>query len=167
MKLPTPCLPMCYERNSRHYENEKLPALYEIFHKKHRHFTHHPAGNCLSFIIKVVATSPETSRGGSSPWTASPSASVSKPQLDVQTPCTPPDTRVQVVESLATEPSSVLLHRKLNPLTPYNPDAWLGQLKYHSILDKYPSLYEVLAVPPLFLQESGHSGGMKFSRGPC
>ena len=26
---------------------------------------------------------------------------------------------------------------------------------------------EVLAVPPLFLQESGHSGGMKFSRGPC
>ena len=35
-------------------------------------------------------------------------------------------------------------------------------------------LIEVLAVPPLFLQESGHSGGipvdsggMKFSRGPC
>ena len=44
-------LPMCYERNSRHYENEKLPALYEIFHKKHRHFTHRPAGNCLRFII--------------------------------------------------------------------------------------------------------------------
>ena len=144
MKLPTPCLPMCYERNSRHYENEKLPALYEILHKKHQHFTHHPAGNCLSFIIKVVATSPEMSRGGSSPWTASPSASVSKPQLDVQTPRTPPDTRVQVVESLATEPSLVLLHRKLNPLTPYNPDAWLGQLKYHSILDKYPSLYHSL-----------------------
>ena len=26
---------------------------------------------------------------------------------------------------------------------------------------------EVLAVPPLFLQESGHSGGMKFSRRLC
>ena len=26
---------------------------------------------------------------------------------------------------------------------------------------------EVLAVPPLFLQESGHSSGMKFSRRPC
>ena len=54
MKLTTP---MRYERNSWHYENEKLPALYEIFHKKHWHFTHSSAGNCLSFIIKVVATS--------------------------------------------------------------------------------------------------------------
>ena len=53
-KLTTP---MGYERNSWHYENEKLPALYEIFHKKRRHFTHSAAGNCLSFIIKVVATS--------------------------------------------------------------------------------------------------------------
>ena len=48
MKFTTP---MGYEWNSWHYENEKLPALYEIFHKKHRHFTHRPAGNCLSFII--------------------------------------------------------------------------------------------------------------------
>ena len=55
MKFTTP---MGYERNSWHYENENLPALYEIFHKKHQHFTHRPAGNCLSFIIKVVATSP-------------------------------------------------------------------------------------------------------------
>jgi len=29
------------------------------------------------------------------------------------------------------------------------------------------SLVEVLSVPPLFLQESGHSGGMKFSREAC
>ena len=56
--------PMGYERNLWHYENEKLPALYEIFHKKHQHFTHRPAGNCLTFIIKVVATS----RDGSVLW---------------------------------------------------------------------------------------------------
>ena len=28
-------------------------------------------------------------------------------------------------------------------------------------------LTEVLAVPPLFLQESSHSSGMEFSRRPC
>jgi hypothetical protein len=40
-----------YESNPRHYENEKLPGLYEIFHKKPQHFTHCAAGNCLDFII--------------------------------------------------------------------------------------------------------------------
>jgi hypothetical protein len=40
-----------YESNPRHYENEKLPGLYEIFHEKHRHFTHCAAGNCPDFII--------------------------------------------------------------------------------------------------------------------
>ena len=42
------------------------------------------------------------------------------------------------------EPSSVLLYRRSNPLTPYKPDAWLRQLSESSLLKKYPDLYHSL-----------------------
>ena len=52
-------LPTCYDKimGPWHNENEKLPALYEIFHKRVWHYTRRPAGSCHIFIIKVVATS--------------------------------------------------------------------------------------------------------------
>ena len=52
-------LPTCYDKimATWHNENEKLPALYEIFHKRVWHYTRRPAGSCHIFIIKVVATS--------------------------------------------------------------------------------------------------------------
>ena len=54
-------------------------------------------------------------------------------------------------------------------------DKWgLGEKLLREICADIDKSSEVLAVPPLFLQESGHSGGipvdsggMKFSRGPC
>ena len=86
----------------------------------------------------------ETNRGGSSLWTASPSVSVSRPQPDARIPHTPPGTRAQVVENLDTAPSNVLLRRKSNALTPYNPDAWLRQLTLFNLLERYPTLYHSL-----------------------
>ena len=38
-------------------------------------------------------------------------------------------------------PSTVLRHRKTNPLTPYKPDAWRRQLERHGLLGRYPDLY--------------------------
>jgi len=81
-----------------------------------------------------------TNMGGLSGSMISLSASISKPQQDVQTPCTPPDTHVRVVESLDTEPSSALRHRR-HPLTLYHPDVWLEQLKLFNLFEKYPNLY--------------------------
>jgi len=65
-------------------------------------------------------------QGSSSLWMASPSVSVSKPWPDVQRPPTLPGIHAQAVESLGMEPSSALLHRKSNMLTPYNPEACSG-----------------------------------------
>jgi len=39
------------------------------------------------------------------------------------------------------EPSSALRHRRHNPLTPYQPDAWLEQLKFFNLFEKYLNLY--------------------------
>ena len=85
-----------------------------------------------------------TNKGGSSLWTACPSASASKPQLDVQRPHTQPNTHAQVVASLGTVPSSVLLHRRSNVLTPYHPDAWLSRLMMFNLLERYLTLYHSL-----------------------
>ena len=65
-------------------------------------------------------------------------------------------------------------HRQISQFLSLVPICYGGQpdgpLECENTLQKD----EVLAVPPLFLQESGHSGGipvdsggMKFSRGPC
>ena len=85
-----------------------------------------------------------TNRGGSSLSMASLSVSASRPQLDVQRPHTPPGTHAQAVASLGMEPSNVLLHRKSNTLTPYNPDAWLKWLTSFNLLERYPNLYHSL-----------------------
>ena len=86
----------------------------------------------------------EMTVGSLSPWMASPFVSVSRPQQGAQIPHTPQGTHAWAAENLAMEPSSVLLHRKSNPLTPYHPEEWLRQLSSFSLLEKYPSLYHSL-----------------------
>jgi len=78
--------------------------------------------------------------GGSSCSTASPSVSTSRPWQDVQIPPTCPATYAQDVEPQAMAPSSVLRHRRTNPLTPYKPDAWRRQLDRFGLVKRYPDL---------------------------
>ena len=59
----------------------------------------------------------ETDKGSLSPWMASPSASFSRPQQGAQTPPTPLDICAQDAENQVMELSSVLRHRRSNPLT--------------------------------------------------
>ena len=54
---------------------------------------------------------------------------------------THPDTSVQDVGCRGMVPSTVLRHRKTNPLTPYKPDVWHRQLERHGLLGRYPELY--------------------------
>ena len=78
--------------------------------------------------------------GGSSCSTASPSVSTSRPWQDVQIPPTCPATYAQDVEPRAMVPSSVLRHRRTNPLTPYKPDVWHRQLDRFGLVKRYPDL---------------------------
>ena len=80
-------------------------------------------------------------KGGSSFSTASQSVSISRPWQGAQTHHTHLDTFAQGVERQDMVPSTVLRHRKTNPLTPYKPDAWHRQLERHGLLGRYPDLY--------------------------
>ena len=82
-----------------------------------------------------------TNKGGSSFSTASQFVSTSKPWQGAQMDHTHPDTSVQDVGRRGMVPSTVLRHRKTNPLTPYKPDAWRRQLERHGLLGRYPDLY--------------------------
>ena len=86
----------------------------------------------------------ETSEGVWSSLTASHSASATKPWQDAQTHPTQLGTSAWDVGSQVMAPSSVLRHRRSNPLTPYKPDAWCRQLDRHRLLEKYPDLYHSL-----------------------
>jgi len=86
----------------------------------------------------------ETSKADLSSLTVSQCVSISKPWQGVQTHPTPHDTYVQGAGSQDMGPSSVLRHRRANPLTPYKPNAWHSQLDQHSLLEKYPTLYHSL-----------------------
>ena len=79
-------------------------------------------------------------KGGSSFSTASQSVSTSRPWQDARTHHTHLDTSVQDVGRRGMVPSTVLRHRKTNPLTPYKPDAWRRQLERHGLLGRYPYL---------------------------
>ena len=82
-----------------------------------------------------------TNKGGSSFSMASQSVSTSKPCQDAQTRHSRLNTFVQDAGRQGMVPSTVLKHRKTNPLTPYKPDAWRRQMERHGLLGRYPDLY--------------------------
>ena len=86
----------------------------------------------------------ETSKADSSSSMVSQFVSISKPWEGVQTQPTPHDTYVQDAGNQDTAPSSVLRHRRANPLTPYKPSVWCSRLDRHGLLEKYPTLYHSL-----------------------
>ena len=82
-----------------------------------------------SFGMEERSVCEEMSKDSLSSSMASQSVSISKPWQGAQTLPTPHNTYVQGAGSQDMAPSSVLRHRRANPLTPYKPSAW------HSWLD--------------------------------
>ena len=80
-------------------------------------------------------------KGGLSFSMASQSVSTSRPWQGAKTHHTHLNTSVQDVGHQGMVPSTVLRHRKTNPLIPYKPDAWCRQLERHGLLGRYPDLY--------------------------
>ena len=82
-----------------------------------------------------------TNRGDSSSSMASQSVSISRPWQDAQMHHTHLNIFAQDAGHQGMVPSTVLRHRKTNPLTPYKPNVWHRQLERHGLLGRYPDLY--------------------------
>ncbi|PBK98984.1 hypothetical protein ARMGADRAFT_1073904 [Armillaria gallica] len=90
-------------------------------------------------------------------WSTRPeilSASIGTDRLDASDPI-PAATSAQAVEAQPMEPSTVLMHRKSNAITPLHPQAWLAHLSASNLLNRYPTIYNGLSfgfnisIPPI------------------
>jgi hypothetical protein len=85
-------------------------------------------------------TLPATHKVALSTQKAGPYAQTGSAQLDAPATTTMPDTSALDVDSPLTARKNALGLRKLNPLTPYKPDAWERALTYYHLISKYPTL---------------------------
>ncbi len=76
---------------------------------------------------------------------ASPSVSTGKSQRDAPLQVTPTNTGAQGAESPDMGLRCALERRRLNPLSPYNCEAWASELARLGLLPRYPSLIRGLA----------------------
>ena len=76
-------------------------------------------------------------------WEAS-SAQIGRGQTVAPHPLTTPATSAQGAESHLTVLRLVLERKRLDPLPPYKPEAWLEYLLAAGLLDKYPSIPDSL-----------------------
>ncbi len=83
-------------------------------------------------------------------------ASTGTDQSDANT-LIPAATSAPAVGTRPMEPSTVLMHRKSNSVTPLHPHAWLARLSAADLLDRYPTIYNGLSfgfnigIPPIHM----------------
>lgn len=90
-----------------------------------------------SFGTSLTIHCPQEWEKSSPCETERPCAATGKGSMVVPTPLMIDDTSVQDVVSRLTELRCALEHRKLEALTPYNPDKWESNLSAAGLLDRY------------------------------
>ncbi|SJL06821.1 uncharacterized protein ARMOST_10163 [Armillaria ostoyae] len=163
IRVETEYLTLRHPRTTNHFLIPILSLLFEVAH-------HHQRPWCAPSVLASMGTSnsaaPQPSGMGELPdafvpptdlWSTRAEirfASTGTDQLDANVHI-PAATNAPAVGMHPMEPSTVLMLRKSNSVTPLHPHAWFAHLSAAHLLDRYPTIYNGLAfgfnigIPPI------------------